>query len=150
MEKELKVDFNTLLSFTKCLIKLAQLNTLIPEEKEYIKTFFENTALEIGVKDNFETIFKSLEDSEINEKDLKNLSVSEELKEYFFKTCVFLACIDYFSDEEKDFIKDLALKLNFNKLNKVIEEVKNEIFKDFNKVEIFKNSLDKIKALISL
>lgn len=150
MQEELKIDFNTLLSFTKCLVKLAQLNNLIPEEKQYIKMFFEDVCSELNIDSNFENTFKNFENEEINDQDLKNLSSSEEIKEYFFKSCIFLACVDYFSDEEKDFIKDLAEKLEFNKLDKLMDEVQEEIFSQFKDIKIFTDSLEEIKETIKL
>lgn len=150
MQEELKIDFNTLLSFTKGLVKLAQLNSLIPEEKEYIKMFFEDVSSELNIKSDFESTFKNLENEDINDNDLKNLSSSEEIKEYFFKSCIFLACIDHFSNEEKSFINDLALKLEFNKLDKLMDEVQEEIFAEFKDIKIFTDSLQEIKESIKL
>lgn len=150
MQEELKIDFNTLLSFTKCLVKLAQLNNLIPEEKKYIKMFFEDVCSELNIESNFENTFKNLENEEINDQDLKNLSSSEEIKEYFFKSCIFLACVDHFSDEEKTFIKDLSAKLKFNKLDKLMDEVQEEIFAEFKDIKIFTDSLQEIKEAIKL
>ncbi|GIW22427.1 MAG: hypothetical protein KatS3mg068_1434 [Candidatus Sericytochromatia bacterium] len=150
MQEELKINFETLLSFTKALIKLAQIDNVIPEEKEYIKNFFEEVSKELNVNVDFEKTFKDLENQNINDEDIKNLSSSEEIKEYFLKTCIFLACVDYFSQNEKTFIKNIAEKLNFNNLDKLVKDVQNELLKNFENVTIFKDSLDKVKSSISI
>jgi hypothetical protein len=144
------LDFDTLMCFVQGLIEVAKVDGIQPKEKEYIEAFLREELTYLSKKDEF--IFEDLIKQNFDIEKAKELIKDNELKEYFLKSCVMLACVDTFSSEEKDLIIDFSNKLNYsqNDLNKIINEVQDEIMEHFKDISIYQDSLREVAKSIGV
>jgi hypothetical protein len=138
------INWDKLVCFTQGLIDVAKVDGIQPKEIQFIEGFFKEEVSRIPGKENAD--FHDLLNSTFNLEEAKKHFNSEELKEYFFKSCVMLACVDTFSDDEKQLINKYAEELDFakEKLNKIIDEVREELLAQFSDITIYSDSLKEV------
>lgn len=151
MAENSALDWNTLLFFTQGLIEVAKADGIDPRERQYIEAFFnEETAF---MYDKKEIDFEKLVESPLYIDEMNNYLNTDELKEYFLKTCVMLACVDNnFSEDERKLIKQFSdvLSISQEKLNSIITEVQQEYLSQFSDISIYKDSLKEIAENIGV
>lgn len=144
------IDWDKLLCFTKGLIEVAKVDGIQPKEIQFIEGFFKEEISRIKGKENYD--FKDLLDSSFDLAEAKKHFSSDELKEYFFKSCVMLACVDTFSDDEKQLISNYARELDFpkEKLDFIIDVVQKELLAQFSDITIYTDSLQEVAESIGV
>lgn len=150
-ENQLKsLDFDTLICFVQGLIEIAKVDGISVGEKEYIEAFLREELNHLNGDNDIS--FEELVRLDFNIQKAKSLIVNNELKEYFFKSCIMLACVDGFTNEEKSLIESFADNLNYSRsdLNKVISEVQNELMEQFKDITLYHDSLKEVAKSIGL
>lgn len=150
-DTSLKVlDFDTLMCFVHGLIEVAKVDGIQPKEKEYIEAFLNE---ELSYMNNKQQInFEDLVNDSFEIKKAQELIKDDELKTFFLKSCVILACVDTFSDDEKALIKSFADNLNYTQpnLDRIIVEVQNQILEQFKDITIYQDSLKEVAKSIGV
>ena len=144
------LDFDTLVCFTLGLIEVAKVDGIQPKEREYIERFFIN---ELSYSNENRTIdFDTLVNTSFNQEELKKFINTSDLKNYFLKSCIMLACVDSFSDEEKTLVRHFSelLSVQQEELDKLIKEVQYEIMEQFKDIKIYADSLQEVGASIGI
>ncbi len=144
------LDFDTLMCFVHGLIQVAKVDGIQPKEKEYIEAFLneELSHIDPTPKVNFDDLVNDNFDKTSIERQIKN----EELKVFFLTSCVMLACVDEFTDAEKELINEYSGILNYSKedLDKIILNVQNQIMDQFKDITIYSDSLEDIAQSIGV
>lgn len=149
--QSLKVlDFDTLMCFVQGLIQVAKVDGIQPKEQEYIEGFLREELTYLEHKDEF--VFDDLIKQSFDINKLSELIQDNDLKEYFLKSCVMLACVDTFSPEEKELINEFSNKLNYSteNLNTLINQVQTEIMEHFKDISIYQDSLREVAKSIGV
>lgn len=144
------LDFDTVMCFVHGLIEVAKVDGIQPKERDYIEGFLnEELAL---MNSQEEIVFEDLIKDSFDRKKVKELITDNELKEFFLKSCVMLACVDNFSDEEKALIREFADDINYSQenLDKIIDEVQTEIMAHFKDITIYSDSLKDVAQSIGV
>ncbi len=146
------LDWDTLVCFVKGLIKVAKVDGIQAKEREYIEAFFHEETSHIHDKENQDMNFDELANSDFDLESSKNLLNTTELKTFFLKSCIMLACVDAFSDDEKTLITQFSEQLSFNQeqLQELISEVQNEIMAHFKDIQIYSDSLKDVAQSIGV
>lgn len=150
-ENQLKpLDYDTLICFVQGLIEVAKVDGIVQGEKEYIEAFLREELSELNKE--IDVSVDELIRLDFNIQKAKSLIVDDELKNYFFKSCVMIACIEGFSIEEKSLIKSFADNLNYSRdnLNKVINDVQSELMSQFENITIYQDSLKEVAKSIGV
>jgi len=147
-EKEL--DWETLKSFTLGLVQVAKVDTFTADEKSFIRAFFEDSCS--SLKEEQKESFDQVIEQQFALKQAKELFNSEELKNYFLKSCVMLACIDEFTSDEKKLIAEFAKELGVSEeqLTEITKEVQNELLESFSGITIYTDSLAEVAQRIGI
>jgi hypothetical protein len=144
------LDWDTLVCFTQGLIEVAKVDGIQPKETQFIRAFFKEEISHIPGKE--ESHFRDIKDLPFDIAEAKKHLNTDELKEYFFKSCVMLACVDTFSDEEEQLIGRYAGELNFpkEKLDQIIDQVQQELLAQFSDITIYSDSLKEVARSIGV
>jgi hypothetical protein len=144
------LDWETLVCFTNGLIEVAKVDGINPKEREYIQEFFYEEISHIP--DKKDEKFENIADLPFDLENAKQIINDDEIKQFFLKSCVMLACVDTFTDDEKNLIKKFAEALDYseNKLNVVIQEVQDEIMAQFKDISIYMDSLKEVAQSIGV
>ncbi len=144
------LDWDTLVYFTSGLIEVAKVDGIQPKEREYIEAFFYEEISHIPDKRTEK--FENIGDLPFDLDKAKQKINNDEIKQFFLKSCVMLACVDTFTTEEKALIKKFATGLDFSeeKLNLVIQEVQEEIMAQFKDISIYMDSLKEVAQSIGV
>lgn len=151
MSETLKeLDWETLVCFVKGLVAVAKVDGIQPGERDYIEAFFQEETNHIQNPGSLD--FDTIASTDFNIEEAKPLLNTDDVKRFFLKSCVMLACIDYFSDDERKLINDYSYALNVTQenLEEIILEVQNEIMAQFKDIKIYTDSLQEIAERIGL
>ena len=144
------LDFDTLMCFVHGLIEVAKVDGIQPKEREYIEAFLNEELSHTQLTGN--VTFEDLINDTFDKDTAKKLIKEDELKEFFLKSCVMLACVDDFSDDEKALIKEYAQYLDYPQegLDQIINEVQEQIMAHFKDITIYSDSLKDVAQSIGV
>ena len=142
--------WETLLCFTKGLVEVAKVDGINPKEREYIEEFFNEEISHIP--DRKDEKFDSVADLPFDLAEAKLKINDDDLKQFFLKSCIMLACVDTFTDDEKALVRKYSAALDYSEenLNKLIQEVQDELLAQFKDISIYMDSLKEVAQSIGV